>query len=246
MLFTSTILSSFNTSSQQVFAQPISPYEYETNKHNYDDDNNYVTSFYNKYPTEENKYECQTGPFEGFFVGSVEFCKFNKFDDKDNDRKNNNKSGTQGPPGPQGPQGPQGPPGPAGGQPGPQGLAGATGPTGATGATGSQGLPGSTGLQGPPGITNVNASNYYSVIGNISPLIPGGGNSTAFCLPGDVAISGKYEITGNIFIFSPTVIFFGSLDSNPPTNWSTQTFGLDPTFAVITTVKCFDNPPLRP
>ena len=22
-----------------------------------------------------NKYECQKGPFEGFFVGSVEFCK---------------------------------------------------------------------------------------------------------------------------------------------------------------------------
>ena len=23
-----------------------------------------------------NKYECRTGPFEGFFVNSVEFCKF--------------------------------------------------------------------------------------------------------------------------------------------------------------------------
>ena len=29
---------------------------------------------------EENKYECRTGPFEGFFVSSVEFCKF-KFDE---------------------------------------------------------------------------------------------------------------------------------------------------------------------
>ena len=28
-----------------------------------------------------NKYECRTGPFEGFFVSSVEFCKF-KFDDR--------------------------------------------------------------------------------------------------------------------------------------------------------------------
>ena len=37
---------------------------------------------YSTYPTEINKYECQKGPFEGFFVGSVEFCKFNKFDDK--------------------------------------------------------------------------------------------------------------------------------------------------------------------
>ena len=34
---------------------------------------------YSPYPTEENKYECRTGPFEGFFVSSVEFCKF-KFD----------------------------------------------------------------------------------------------------------------------------------------------------------------------
>ena len=33
-----------------------------------------------------NKYECRTGPFEGFFVSSVEFCKHVKFD-KDNDRK---------------------------------------------------------------------------------------------------------------------------------------------------------------
>src|SRR5688572_33509234 len=40
----------------------------------YDDDS------YSTYPTEINKYECQTGPFEGFFVSSVEFCKFNKFD----------------------------------------------------------------------------------------------------------------------------------------------------------------------
>ena len=28
-----------------------------------------------------NKYECRTGPFEGFFVSSVEFCKHIKFDD---------------------------------------------------------------------------------------------------------------------------------------------------------------------
>ena len=30
---------------------------------------------YSEYPTEVNKYECRTGPFEGFFVSSVEFCK---------------------------------------------------------------------------------------------------------------------------------------------------------------------------
>ena len=67
------------------------------------DDNYYGDDSYSTYPTEDKKYECQTGPFEGFFVGSVEFCKFNKFD-KD-DRKDNNRTGTQGPPGPQGPAG---------------------------------------------------------------------------------------------------------------------------------------------
>ena len=29
---------------------------------------------YNEYPTKDYKYECRTGPFEGFFVSSVEFC----------------------------------------------------------------------------------------------------------------------------------------------------------------------------
>ena len=64
--------------------------------------------YYSQYPTDDKKYECRTGPFEGFFVGSVEFCKHVKFD-KD-DRKDN-RTGTQGPPGPAGPTGPQGPPG---------------------------------------------------------------------------------------------------------------------------------------
>ena len=40
---------------------------------------------YSQYPTDDKKYECRTGPFEGFFVSSVEFCKHVKFDDrKDN------------------------------------------------------------------------------------------------------------------------------------------------------------------
>src|SRR5215217_7650319 len=85
----------------------------------------YRDSSYSQYPTDDNKYQCRTGPFEGFFVSSVEFCKHVKFDDrKDNDRKDNNVTGIQGPPGPQGPAGPQGPSGE-------QGLTGATGPAGA-------------------------------------------------------------------------------------------------------------------
>ena len=41
----------------------------------------YGDSSYSQYPTEDKKYECRTGPFEGFFVSSVEFCKHVKFDD---------------------------------------------------------------------------------------------------------------------------------------------------------------------
>ncbi len=50
----------------------------------------YEDSAYSQYPTDDKKYEGRTGPFEGFFVSSVEFCKFNKFDDKV-DRKDNNR-----------------------------------------------------------------------------------------------------------------------------------------------------------
>jgi hypothetical protein len=81
----------------------------------------YRDSSYSQDPTDDKKYECRTGPFEGFFVSSVEFCKHVKFDDKDDNRKDNNRTGTQGPPGPAGPQGIQGPPG-ANGTQGPPGI----------------------------------------------------------------------------------------------------------------------------
>jgi hypothetical protein len=194
-------------------------------------DNNYYgdSSSYSQYPTEDKKYECRTGPFEGFFVGSVEFCKFNKFDDKDRKDIRENRTG---------PQGPQGPPGPQG----ERGL------TGLTGATGPQGIPGSTGLQGPPGITNINGSNYYSVIGNSSFSLGSIlANSTALCQPGDVAVSGEYNITPRfIDIFNPPfVLYFGSLGSDPPTNWNTKMVAPAAGATVVTTVNCFDNPPLR-
>src|ERR687891_2932113 len=62
----------------------------------------YGDSSYSKYPTDDKKYECRTGPFEGFFVSSVEFCKHVKFDDKDRKDVRDNRTGTQGPPCPQG------------------------------------------------------------------------------------------------------------------------------------------------
>ena len=56
-------------------------------------ENYYDDRKYSKYPTDDKKYECRTGPFEGFFVSSVEFCKHVKFDDKD-DRKDHRDNRT--------------------------------------------------------------------------------------------------------------------------------------------------------
>ena len=46
----------------------------KTSPYNYND--NYASNEYNDYSDKENnnKYECQKGPFEGFFVSSPEFC----------------------------------------------------------------------------------------------------------------------------------------------------------------------------
>src|ERR671912_2196196 len=100
----------------------------------------YQDSSYSQYPTDDKKYECRTGPFEGFFVSSVEFCKHVKFDDNKKDRDSNRT-------GPQGPQGPQGPPG-ANGTQGTPGPVGPTGPAGAQGIPGPQGERGFNGTQG--------------------------------------------------------------------------------------------------
>ncbi len=69
-------------------------------------DDNYGDSSYSQYPTDDKKYECRTGPFEGFFVSSVEFCQHFKFDKEDN-RKDirDNRTGTKGPTGDKGPSG---------------------------------------------------------------------------------------------------------------------------------------------
>jgi len=49
---------------------------------NYDDNYYGDNSYYSQYPTDDKKYECRTGPFEGFFVSSVEFCKHVKLNDR--------------------------------------------------------------------------------------------------------------------------------------------------------------------
>jgi hypothetical protein len=187
-------------------------------------DGSYDDDSYSKYPTDDKKYECRTGPFEGFFVSSVEFCKHVKFEDKD-DRKDN-RTGTQGPAGPQGPAGATGPAGPKGDK----------GDTGQIGPNGTQGPP------GPSGITVLNGSNYYVQTGNFATMANNTAASFASCLPGDVAISGSYDI------FFPSTLtgqydvrtFGGS--GNPPTSWATEIVGVNG-IGVITSVNCFDNSP---
>ena len=154
---------------------------YDNNSDNYDDD------MYSKYPTNINKYECQTGPFEGFFVSSVEFCKF-KFEDKDRKDDRDNRTGRQGPPGPPGPPGPAGPQGPAGTGSGTQGPAGPPGPAGADstvpGPAGPAGadstVPGPAGPAGPAGANS-------TVPGPAGPAGPAGANST---VPGPAGPAG--------------------------------------------------------
>jgi hypothetical protein len=53
------------------------------------------SSAYSDYKTKDKKYECRTGPFEGFFVSSVEFCDVKKSDDdKKRDHKDNRDNRT--------------------------------------------------------------------------------------------------------------------------------------------------------
>jgi hypothetical protein len=182
---------------------------------------------YSQYPTEDKKYECRTGPFEGFFVSSVEFCKHVKFD-KD-DRKDN-RTGIQGPPGPAGPQGIQG-------------LPGSTGATGATGAT------------GPAGITTLNDTNLYTN-SSFNFVINGQINGTfATCDEGDALIHGGYQIFAsdpininiNVLAALPFQFYEDELDFNDAYGLLiavSNVTGSGATF--FATAECFDNPPLRP
>jgi hypothetical protein len=191
----------------------------------------YGDSYYSQIPTEDKKYECRTGPFEGFFVSSVEFCKHVKFD-KDKDRKDNrdNKTGTQGPTGPAGQEGPAGP----------QGIEGPPGEDGIDGINGTNGLP------GPPGITQLlNGTNIYPVqnIGLSGEIV------NAVCEPGDFVINGGF--TFNSIDENPFPQIVSSIPINPhigiPTNpegggWQVITTGDSPS-PVLVFAYCFDNSP---
>ena len=203
-------------------------------------------SSYSQYPTDDNKYQCRTGPFEGFFVSSVEFCKHIKFDDKD-DRKDNkvrdNRTGTQGPQGPQGPQG----------QPGVNGTTGATGATGPQGPQGLQGIPGLTGATGPAGITTLNSTNTYFTNTTFA-IVPNGqiNGTVATCDNGDAVLNGVYQVlTAQPVDSKINVIFEGagrsSFSSDVADGYGVFIALSNSTVAILfSAAECFDNPPLRP
>ena len=189
-------------------------------------DANYGDNYYSQYPTDDKKYECRTGPAEGFFVSSVEFCKHVKFDNRD-DRKDNNRTGTQGPPGPAGPQGIQGP----------------IGPTGATG-------PASTtpGPQGPPGISElINGDNVYLVTNSSQPPTVGEGQAAAIaqCESGDFALNGGFSLSGTFLDNNIITLQDRPFTSGPNAGeaWVVGVSGLNTNAELEVYAYCFDNPP---
>ena len=203
----------------------------------------YDNDMYSKNPTEVNKYECRTGPLEGFFVSSVEFCKF-KFD-KDNDRKDirDNRTETQGPLGPTGATGATGMTGPPG-TTGPQGERGLTGATGMTGPVSN--VPGP---QGPAGITFLNGTNLYRLPGPIDTAVQNGQLISSFigCDSGDFPVNG-FSLVNTAT--SANLVYTGTSQSGfnlsgIPTGFTTAAVGIIGD-QVQSFVTCFDNPPLRP
>ena len=188
-------------------------------------------SSYSQYPTGDNKYECRTGPLEGFFVSSVEFCKHLKFD-KD-DRKDN-RTGTQGPPGPQGPPGLNGTQGPAG-PVGPQGIQGIQGPIGPNGTQGEM---------GPAGPTQINNTSIYENFTQVQIPTNRTGATSPTCDPGDIPLSGGHEADG----YNGLTNNFDLLNSErSDQGWQVIGFYFGPPDTITLTgfVTCFDNPPLR-
>jgi hypothetical protein len=212
-------------------------------------DNYYGDSSYSTYQTDDKKYECRTGPFEGFFVNSVEFCKFNKFDDRKDDRKDSrdNRTGTQGPPGETGATGPQGPPG----SKGDTGATGARGPQGIQGERGEQGEPGTPGTPGTPGPNQILPANLYynpgnevSIVGSITGT---SGNSTATCQPGDIAIGGNFDVISyNVPLvgegLANVVILYDGNEGFDKYSTDVVLFGNLNPLTFTTNVLCFNNP----
>jgi len=184
----------------------------------------YRDSSYSQYPTDDNKYQCRTGPFEGFFVSSAEFCKHVKFND---DHKRDSKIGQQGPAGPQGPPGATGP----------QGLQGIQGIQGPIGPNGTQGP------AGPQGITQlINGTNVYLVTNS---TFTGASEITAVvarCQPGDFIITGGYDLVGSGFNVDVVISSNKPIISPAGGGWTT-TIQLSPNTTLNVFAYCFDNSP---
>jgi hypothetical protein len=194
----------------------------------------YGDSSYSQYPTDDKIYECQKGPFEGFFVSSVEFCKHIKFDDRKDNRDNRTRT--------------QGPPGPAG----PPGLDGTQGPQGPQGIQGIQGPIGPNGTQGPPGITQlINGSNIYKVVAedreNSTTEIGTSLQAFAACDLGDFVLTGGYFTFGVFFLGSNADTQSNVPEDFPTPGWFTRIdVSGEAQAGLRVTAFCFDNPPLRP
>ena len=197
----------------------------------------YGDSSYSKYPTDDNKYECRTGPLEGFFVSSVEFCKHVKFD------KHNRDSNKVGPPGPPGPAGATG----AAGQQGIQGIQGPIGPNGTQGAPGQSII----GPQGPPGFVQLNNTNVYMVEGENTNNSLFSDSSIASCDLGDVVITGGFQNVAGDYDADDIIIRdvpFALPGNDFPSGYDTTigTLGqVNPIGTYQSVAFCFDNPPLR-
>jgi hypothetical protein len=214
------------------------------NDNNYN--NNYGDNMYSKYPTDDKKYECQKGPFEGFFVSSVEFCKRALVVDEEGRERGNGivgPQGLQGQTGTIGPAstiaGPQGPPGQIG-LPGPQGERGLTGTTGNTSPQGEKGLTGTTEMRGPAGADSTmsgpqgergfNGTNGINGTNGLpGPAGPNQINSSNLYLrPGNLATTpGTFAtITSTATCDSGDIVLHG--------NYNIDNFGGGPFFNLIT------------
>jgi hypothetical protein len=97
LIVLSTVATAIPMSNMNLFSDVIAQGYDEDDSKSYNNNKNYDDNRISLHPTKVNKYECQKGPFEGFFVSSVEFCK-------DVPIINNNEIGTQQPPSQSGPQ----------------------------------------------------------------------------------------------------------------------------------------------
>ena len=181
-------------------------------------------SSYSKYPTDDKPYECRTGPFEGFFTSSVEFCKHVKFDDRKDYKDRDNRTGTQGPPGPPGPAGPAGPAGPMEHK--------------------------AQQVHKVHQVGTINSTTIYTIFGPlVNGTFAGGGDpfitSTAVCDAGDTALSGSFRIFG-----SAEIRFFEPLTTE--NGWNATALvtgnagGGGNSGQVLADVVCFDTLPLNP